>query len=154
MKNSAHGGVFHVAYARSIFPERRQREQTYTDLFVPLTTALTLRILGFQVLLVLRLEWETLCPKATPLPQTLHLAILTPPKISPEWDGILYNLFVYINQRKLLYHIKCKKARLFLNFLKFFRFTCQALGFFRKLQQQHSEPPREIRNFRVRKRPQ
>jgi hypothetical protein len=47
---------------------------------VPSTTALTLRMLGFQVLLVLRLEWETLCPKTTPLPQMLHLAILTPPE--------------------------------------------------------------------------
>ena len=47
-------------YARSILPERRQREQTVTVVLEPPTTAFTLRILGFQVLLVLRLEWETL----------------------------------------------------------------------------------------------
>ena len=57
------------------FPLLRQREQTATFFFEPLTTALTLRIFAFQVLEVLRLEWETLCPKESPFPQTLHFAI-------------------------------------------------------------------------------
>ena len=50
------GQSFLEPYARSIFPERRQREQTATVVLLPLTTALTLRMLGFQVLFVLRLE--------------------------------------------------------------------------------------------------
>ena len=43
-----------LTYARLTLPERRQREQTCTVLGVPFTTALTLRTLGFQALLVLR----------------------------------------------------------------------------------------------------
>lgn len=46
--------------ARVTLPERRQREQTYTVAGVPSTTALTRRMLGFQVLFVLRFECETL----------------------------------------------------------------------------------------------
>lgn len=42
------------AYALVTLPSRRQREQTATVLGVPFTIAFTLRILGFQVLLVLR----------------------------------------------------------------------------------------------------
>lgn len=42
--NSAHT-------ARVTFPERRQRVHTQTDLGVPFTTAFTLRIFGFHVLL-------------------------------------------------------------------------------------------------------
>ena len=48
-----------TSYARVTLPERKQREQTLTVTLEPSTTALTLRMLGFQVLLVLRLEWET-----------------------------------------------------------------------------------------------
>ena len=43
-------------------------------------------MLGFQVLLHLRWEWETVLPKVTPLPQTLHFAM-----------GI-YLLIVYIRR--------------------------------------------------------
>lgn len=42
---------------------------------LPPTEILTLRMLGFQHLLVLRWEWETFSPNTTPLPQTLHFAI-------------------------------------------------------------------------------
>ena len=58
-------------YARVTFPERRQREQTATVFGVPSTIAFTLRILGFQVRLVFRLEWDTFCPYTTPFPQIL-----------------------------------------------------------------------------------
>ena len=54
------GGVLDIVYARSTLPERRQREHTATVVGVPLTIAFTLRMLGFQLLFVLRLEWETL----------------------------------------------------------------------------------------------
>ena len=60
--------------ARVTFPDLRQRVQTYTDFDVPLTTALTLRILGFQVLFERLCEWLTLIPKETPLPQISHFA--------------------------------------------------------------------------------
>ena len=43
-------------------PERRQREQTLTVLGVPFTIALTRLMLGFQVLLVFLLEWDTASP--------------------------------------------------------------------------------------------
>ena len=45
-----------------------------TVLWVPFTTALTFLMLGFLVLLVLRLEWETLFPNVTPFPQYIHFA--------------------------------------------------------------------------------
>ena len=51
--------LFQFSYARFTLPERRQREQTATVVGVPSTIALTLRMLGFQVRLVLRLECET-----------------------------------------------------------------------------------------------
>ena len=56
-------------------PLLRQREQTETFLLEPFTTALTFLMFAFQVLAVFLLEWETLWPKETPLPQTLHFAI-------------------------------------------------------------------------------
>ena len=59
----------------STLPARRQREHTATVLWVPFTTALTFLMLGFHVLLVLRLEWETLLPNVTPFPQYIHFAI-------------------------------------------------------------------------------
>jgi hypothetical protein len=37
--------------------------------------ALTRRTLGFQVLLDLLWEWETLIPKVTPFPQMSHFAM-------------------------------------------------------------------------------
>lgn len=43
---------------------------------VPFTLALTFLMLAFHVLLVLRFEWETLCPNVTPFPHTLHFAML------------------------------------------------------------------------------
>lgn len=48
---------------------------------VPFTTALTLLILGFQVLLVFLWEWDTLLPNTTPLPQTLHFAMTATPPV-------------------------------------------------------------------------
>lgn len=66
----------YAAYARVTFPERRQREQTATVFGVPSTIAFTLRMLGFHVRLVFRLEWDTFCPYTTPFPQILHFAIL------------------------------------------------------------------------------
>jgi hypothetical protein len=71
-------------------------------------------MLGFQVLLVLRLECDTLCPKATPLPQILHLAILTPPKIPPKGVILYILIFDYTNRHLILYHKKSKNARVFL----------------------------------------
>jgi hypothetical protein len=62
--------------AYAFFNVRRQREQTETVFVLPPTEILTLRILGFQHLLVLRCEWETFSPNTTPLPQILHFAIL------------------------------------------------------------------------------
>ena len=64
-------------YARVILPERRQREHTLTVVCSPLTTALTFLMFGFHALLVLRLEWDTLQPNVTPLPQMQHFAILS-----------------------------------------------------------------------------
>ena len=55
--------------------ERRQLVQTLILLGVPPTRALMLLTLAFQVLFDLLCEWLTLIPKATPLPQTSHLAI-------------------------------------------------------------------------------
>ena len=51
---------------------RRQREQTLIAL---LPSNLTLRMLGFHILLVLRWEWETFWPNTTPLPHRQHFAI-------------------------------------------------------------------------------
>ena len=83
-----------VNYARSTLPERRQREQTLMVLFVPPTTAFTLRMLGFQVLLHLRCEWETVLPNTTPLPQILHFAILDT-SLGGYIDLILNNGYYY-----------------------------------------------------------
>lgn len=59
----------------TFFRVRRQRAHMLTVLTVPFSETLTLRILGFQALFVLRCEWETELPNTTPLPQTLHFAI-------------------------------------------------------------------------------
>lgn len=48
---------------------------------VPFTTALTLLILGFHVLLVFLWEWDTLLPNTTPFPQTLHFAMTATPPV-------------------------------------------------------------------------
>ena len=61
--------------ARSTLLERRHLVQTYTWRGVPSTIALTRLTLGFHILLERLWEWETLIPKATPLPQISHLAI-------------------------------------------------------------------------------
>ena len=61
--------------ARSTLPERKQRVQAYTRFGVPLTSAFTRLIFGFQVLLERLCEWETLMPKDTSFPQISHLAI-------------------------------------------------------------------------------
>ena len=55
--------------------ERRQLVQTFTLLGEPLTRALTLLTLAFQVLFDLLCERLTFIPKVTPLPQISHLAI-------------------------------------------------------------------------------
>ena len=68
--------------ALSTLPERKQRVQAYTRFGVPLTSAFTRLIFGFQVLLVRLWEWETLMPKVTPLPQHAHLAILLAPPLT------------------------------------------------------------------------
>ena len=60
---------------QAFFMVRRQREHTGSDLVLPLIVTFTLRILGFQHLLVLRWEWETFSPNTTPLLQILHFAI-------------------------------------------------------------------------------
>jgi hypothetical protein len=56
-------------------PERRQRVQAYTLQGEPLTTAFTLLTLGFQVLLDLLCECDTLMPNVTLFPQKSHFAI-------------------------------------------------------------------------------
>ena len=61
--------------ARVTLPERKQRVQAYTRLGVPLTTALTRLMLGFQVRLERLWEWDTLMPKETSFPQKSHFAI-------------------------------------------------------------------------------
>lgn len=61
--------------ALSLRMVRKQRVQTYTDLFVPFMFIFTFLTLGFQVLLVFLLEWETLRPKTTDLSQKSHFAI-------------------------------------------------------------------------------
>ena len=61
--------------ALSTFPERRHLVQTYTLLGEPLTIALTLLTLGFQVLFERLCEWETLIPKVISFPQYSHFAI-------------------------------------------------------------------------------
>jgi hypothetical protein len=81
MKKVRSSGLFVLTQTALVtLPERRQREQTFTVFGVPFTTALTLLMLGFQVLLVLRLEWETARPKLTAFPQILHFAMILPPK--------------------------------------------------------------------------
>ena len=99
--------------ARVILPERRQREQTATVLWVPLTTALTFLMLGFQLLLVFLLEWETLQPNVTPFPQTSHFAIT---KHLPKWiwdcraifaQHDYYTTYFYILQVFLLFFSIC-----------------------------------------------
>ena len=63
-------------------------------------------MLGFHILLVLRLECETLCPKVTPLPHTLHLAI---------YISLHYGYFSIA--RELVSHISRENAIVFLNFI-------------------------------------
>jgi hypothetical protein len=60
-------------YARVILPERRQRVQTLTRFTSPSTIARTDWMLGFHAALVWRLEWLTLLPLITPLPQTSQI---------------------------------------------------------------------------------
>ena len=67
-------------YARSTLLERIHLVHTYMVFGVPLSMTWIFLILGFQVLLDLLWEWETLIPKVTPFPQTSHFAIYqTPP---------------------------------------------------------------------------
>ncbi len=73
--NNSLSSELRKTYILSTLPERRQRLQTETVVCVPFTLALTFLMLGFQVLLVFLLEWETLRPKVTPLPQYSHFAI-------------------------------------------------------------------------------
>jgi hypothetical protein len=65
-----------IQTARVTLPLRRQRVHTYTCFGLPSTMALTRLTLGFQVRLERLWEWLTLMPKATPLSQNSHFAIL------------------------------------------------------------------------------
>ena len=68
-----------VNYTLSTLPDLKQLVQTCILFAPPFTLHLTLFTLAFQIALLLLWEWLTLLPKWTPLPQTSHLAILTPP---------------------------------------------------------------------------
>jgi hypothetical protein len=61
------------------FPERKQRVHTLIRFGTPSTRALTLWILGDQVLLVWMLEWLTCIPVLGTFPQISHLAMVPPP---------------------------------------------------------------------------
>ena len=60
--------------ARWTLPALRHEVQALTRLGDPATTARTRWMFGFQRRLVRRCEWEMLCPKLGPLPQTSQLA--------------------------------------------------------------------------------
>lgn len=77
--------------------ERRQLVHTYMCFGVPFTRTFTLFTLGFQVLLDLLWEWETLIPKFTPFPQTSHLAIL----LHLPWISFCYALHYSRNRTAL-----------------------------------------------------
>ena len=68
------------AYALSTLPDLKQRVQTCILLEAPFTLHFTLLTFAFHIVLVFLLEWLTLLPKRTPLPQISHLAILPPPQ--------------------------------------------------------------------------
>ena len=73
--------------------ERRQLVHTYMCFGVPFTRTFTLFTLGFQVLLDLLWEWETLIPKFTPFPQTSHFAMFKTPPSRFTWTIIIPNQF-------------------------------------------------------------
>ena len=107
--------TFKFCYDQTLvtLPERRQREHTWRVLWVPLTSALTVLMLGFHCLFVLRLEWETLSPNVTPFPQISHFAIFC--------TSILYTYNYYFEWMMTfekstygLYHNTFKNARGFL----------------------------------------
>ena len=75
-------------------PERMQRVHAYTLQGEPLTTAFTLLMLGFHVLLDLLCERDTLIPNFTSLPQKSHFAIESTP---PLVNGLKYPS---VNQQK------------------------------------------------------
>jgi len=74
-KRPAHTGHFLRFHTRLIRFERKQREQTFIALTLPLTFARTWRMLGFQVRAVFLFECDTLCPKLSALSQISHFAI-------------------------------------------------------------------------------
>lgn len=74
------GQAVTAGYALSTLPDLRQRVQTCILLEPPFTLHFTLLTLAFHIVLVFLLEWLTLLPKRTPLPQISHLAILPPPQ--------------------------------------------------------------------------
>lgn len=75
-RNDVHNFIDQFFYTALVtLPERKQRVQAYTRFGVPLTSAFTRLIFGFQVLLERLWEWETLMPKDTSFPQISHLAI-------------------------------------------------------------------------------
>ena len=99
-------------YARSILPERRQREQTATVLWVPFTTALTFLMFGFQARFVLRCEWDTFCPNTTPFPQILHFAIYMHLRV------YVYSYFE--KSAKVIIPYQNGKCKCFFHFLRIF----------------------------------
>ena len=62
------------AQARVTLPALMHEVHTFRRLGVEPTTARTRWMLGFQRRLVRRCEWEMLCPKPGPLPQTSQVA--------------------------------------------------------------------------------
>ena len=71
---------------------------------------------GFQDLLVLRWEWESLCPKVTPLPQMLHFAMFdTPPSMGiTKSTVVLYHILfrIAIGEK----HFSVQKTGIFASF--------------------------------------
>ncbi len=65
---------FGCAQARATLPAFRQEAQTFSRWGVRPTMARTRWMFGFQRRFVRRCEWEMLCPKLGPLPQTSQLA--------------------------------------------------------------------------------
>ena len=126
---------------------RRQREQTLIAL---LPSSLTLRMLGFQVLLVLRWEWETFWPNTTPLPQIQHFAILKyllnkplPTNEHSTAHKILYNNGYYIIPF-------CKLQELFQFFFNFFifipnrSFFDKEFGYFARKVSSRARSPQDV----------
>ena len=77
-------------HALVILFDFRQLAHTWRVLGVPSTIALTVRMLGFHILLERLWEWLTLIPKCAPFWQISHLAMLAPPYLF--WNGLCKKL--------------------------------------------------------------